>query len=110
MKLNVAYAKLIMGLVGQNPNVSDKDALAFLQYNPFDVKDAEDKIIVAKETVREIAVVLSGNVAEQKGLQVGDEVEVMFNKELVVGPIKTVKYQVEGAGSKQYEEKDIKKL
>lgn len=107
MKLNVAFAKLVMGLVRQNPDVSDEDALAFLQYNQFDVRNAVDEVVVTKEQIRDITKALAQPIA---GLQIGDEVEVTFNKETVLGPIKSVKYQVEGAGSKQYEAKDIKKL
>jgi hypothetical protein len=108
--MKATIAKLIMALHKQDINVSDEDALAYFTYSKFDIKMLDDKgnevVLISKEDIKEIMDALDN---KSTGLQIGDVVEVQYNHETVEGKIKSVAYQVEGAGVKHFKEAEITK-
>ena len=114
-KLDVKFAKLIMAMAQQDPVVSDADALGFVKYNSFIVKDLEGNEIVTLQDVaaiiaklREEPHVITPDVV-LAGINVGDSVKVLTDDAEVDGEVRSIKYQISGLGNKYYSEDEVTK-
>ena len=107
-KLNVKFAKLIIASIGENPDISDVDALAFVKLNLFTVKTLEGKEIVSLKDMQDMLNTLGGSTSNV--IEIGDAVHVKTEDAEVDGHVKEIKYIVSGLGNKHYNTKQVTKL
>jgi len=103
-KLQIKFIRILMVTLGHDPNVTDADAEVWYRYNRFDIKEQ-----VSKKDIDQMLINLGdAPVFEPKdSLCVGDKVTVDYKGNTVVGEIKTIGYQVKGAGNKYFSEEDF---
>ena len=115
MNLDVKFAKVIMAFAQQDPNVSDKDALAWVKYNLFSIKTLDGTEVVSVQDVEEMINKLGQETEKEfvtvdTSIKVGDPVKVLTDDAEVEGNVKEIKYIISGLGNKHYAEKDITKI
>lgn len=94
-----------MAFTQQDPNVSDADALSFLKYNPFSVKDLQGAELVTAADVRAMVAALGST-----SIAIGDDVLVRKGKDTPVeGEVLKIRYVIKGFGNTHVDSEDVEK-
>jgi len=99
------FLKIVMAMAKQNPNVPEEDAIAFLKYNPHKIVGKDGYVLVSAEDIQEILEALGES---PDCTRVGQTVSVEVDGVEASGPVKSIRYQIEGLGNKYYSDEDIK--
>jgi len=98
--------------LGQNPDVSDDDAISWFNFNKFDItKGASVEVLVSRNDMKEIFDILEDietpTADSAEVFMEGDLVTVTTKDGIIEGTIKNIGYQIKGAGNKYYSKEEM---